>query len=146
MSLVLLDNGPLGEISHPNVAPDVMERLTLFFSKGYDVRISEVSDYEIRKELIREGLTESVERLDLLKRDFGYVPITTKAMLIAAELWARERNAGRPGASEDALDADVIIAAQAAVLNDDGEDVIVVTNNPKHFKNLVEVSDWDSLA
>ena len=42
-------------------------------------------------------------------------------MLKAAEFWAGAKRNGLPTAPEAALDADVILAAQAAVLNDTGE-------------------------
>ena len=42
-------------------------------------------------------------------------------MLKAAEFWAGARRSGSPTAPEAALDADVILAAQAAMLNDTGD-------------------------
>jgi hypothetical protein len=42
-----------------------------------------------------------------------YAPITTEAMLKAAELSAEARSAGKPTADEKALDADAILSAQS---------------------------------
>ena len=58
----------------------------------------------------------AIERLDALKSSIDYLPITTAAMLKAAEFWADARRRGLPTAPEAALDADVILAAQAALL------------------------------
>ena len=45
----------------------------------------------------------------------GYDPITTPIMRRAAEYWAASRRAGRPTSDPAALDADVILAAQATL-------------------------------
>jgi len=81
--------------------------------------VPEIADYEVRRELIRAGQTRGVQRLDLLCEGFNYLPLTTEIMRIAAELWATARNAGTPTASDAALDADVILAAQAMVLRNE---------------------------
>jgi hypothetical protein len=46
-------------------------------------------------------------------------------MLKAAEFWAQARKMGKPGADNAALDGDVILAAQVAVLVDEGAEVVV---------------------
>jgi hypothetical protein len=44
------------------------------------------------------------ERRDQLKAAMGFLPITSDAMLCAAEFWADARRGGRPTASDDSLD------------------------------------------
>ena len=56
------------------------------------VYIPEIGDYELRRELIRARLQESVHRLDRLKSVLNYLPINTEVMLKAAELWAGPPN------------------------------------------------------
>jgi len=63
--------------------------------------------------LLRAGRTHGVTRLDELRVVIGYCLISTQAMLTAAELWARARWEGLPSAPDPALDADLILAAQA---------------------------------
>lgn len=75
-----------------------------------------------------------------------YIPITTKEMRLAAHFWARLRRTGKPTAPNDALDGDVILAAQAAALLALGEDVIVATTNPHHLARLVPAAQWDTIA
>ena len=91
--------------------------------------IPEIADYEVRRELLRANKTRSLDRLNALKSALGYLPITTQVMLRAAELWAQARNMGKPTASDQALDADMILAAQAALLIADGDSVTVATTN-----------------
>ena len=96
---------------HPSEAGEPRECkawLKQIVLRGASVHIPEIADYELRRELLRMKSDESVKRLDQLKTRLIYVPITTAAMLKAAEYWATTRGAGRPTADEKALDGDVI--------------------------------------
>jgi hypothetical protein len=65
----------------------------------------------------------------------------------AARMWAVARRAGRPTATEAALDADVILAAQALVASDGDEtSVVVATTNAKHLKRYVPARSWRSIV
>jgi predicted nucleic acid-binding protein len=147
--ILLLDAGPLGTASSPNFSANNMafnrwlhDQLAL----GVRVGIPEVADYEVRRELIRSGRTNSVLRLDSLQNKFDYWPVTTSIMRRAAELWAQARNHGRPTADALSLDADVIIAAQASLLIDDGDEAIIVTTNPKHLSFFVPAARWQDIV
>lgn len=83
---------------------------------GHHLYVPEVIDYELRRELLRAGKTTSITRLDGLKTAFHYLPITTTAMLRAADLWAHSRLSGVPTGDPKKLDIDVILAAQALTL------------------------------
>ena len=54
-------------------------------SAGYEVVIPEVVDYEVRRELVRLGASAGLKRLDGLQSRFAYLPITTAAMVRAAD-------------------------------------------------------------
>ena len=95
---------------------------------------------------MRAGRTCSVRRLDELKEVIGYRPITTRAMLTAAELWARARREGRPTASDPALGAGVILAAQASEVEQTGRSVAVGTTNPRHLSRFVDARVWQEIA
>ena len=66
-----------------------------------------------------------------------YVPVTTATWRSAARHWAELRRAGQVTAPVEALDADVLIAAQALA-----EEATVVTSNSRHFQALVKALEW----
>jgi predicted nucleic acid-binding protein len=140
---VLLDAGPLGMVSHPRMSSDVAAWLALLVSGGVEVLIPEIADYEVRRELIRAGRTKGIDRLNQLKTTLGFVPITSIAMLRAAEFWAEARRRGRPTASDESLDADVILAAQAATIT--GKDVVIASTNPRHISRFTNAEHWQDV-
>jgi predicted nucleic acid-binding protein len=140
MNRFLLDAGPLSRISHPRTSPDIKPWLINKFRQGVELIISEVADYEVRRELLRAGKKVGLRRLDELKQYLDYAPITTEMMLLAAQFWADARKLGRPTADPASLDSDVIIAAQAKIL-----DVSVVTDNVKHLALFVDAIYWHDI-
>jgi predicted nucleic acid-binding protein len=93
--------------------------------------------------LLRAGKTRGLRRLDELKAALGYVSITTNAMLKAAEFWATARRLGRPTSNDKTLDADVILAGQAATYS--LEEVVVATTNPQHITRFVPAEHWHKI-
>lgn len=146
---VLLDAGPLGLVTHPRVEQNREAALWLrgLLSAGVPVLVPEISDYEVRRELLRVGGTRGLSRLDQLAEDLGYLPLTSEAMRLAASFWADARKQGQPTASDESLDADVILASQAAILNENSDDgVVVATTNPRHLSRFVAASLWQDIA
>ena len=107
--------------------------------------IPEVIDYELRRELLRAGKTRSVVKLDGLKAVLRYVPITTSAMLRAADLWAMSRRSGIATGDPKKLDIDVILAAQALTLSVPVSDMIVATSNVSHISRFVAADTWSNI-
>lgn len=142
--VVLLDAGPLGMISHPRATDEISSWLLGLLASKTKVLIPEIADYEVRRELLRVGSTRGIERLNELRTTLGFVPITSEAMLQAAAFWADARRRGRPTASDDSLDADVILAAQAATLAD--KTVIVASTNPRHISRFVPAEHWQDIT
>ena len=114
--------------------------------QGYLIVVPEIADYEVRRELLRADKVNGVRRLDLIKNTFAYLPITTAAMLRAAQFWANARKTGKPTADMAALDADVILAAQAAIIIDEGSDAIIATSNPRHLSMFVPAVEWQRMS
>jgi len=48
--------------------------------------LSEVADYELRRELLRIDSRRSLDRLDELTRELRYIPVTTATWRAAARL------------------------------------------------------------
>ena len=142
-NVVLLDAGPLGMISHPRPSHEIAAWLATLISSGVEVVVPEVADYEVRRELLRAGRSKGVKRLDQLKTRLTYLPITTDAMLKAAEFWAAARRRGSPTAHEQSLDADVILAGQAATYA--AQDVVVASANPRHLSRFVASQRWEDI-
>jgi predicted nucleic acid-binding protein len=146
--LILLDTRPLGMITNPKANPDCQackQWLSALEPNGDRVILPEISDYELRRELIRANKSRGIYQLDQLKETILYLPITTDVMLKAAELWAQARNQGYPTASPDALDGDVILAAQAVILRSQGYNTIIATTNVGHLKQFTVAKTWQEI-
>lgn len=110
--------------------------------RGANVFLPEISDYEIRRELLRAHKTAGLARLDSLRSILNFLPINSLAMERAAMLWAEARNRGRPTAHSEALDGDAILAAQALTAGFPPEDVVVATANLGHLGQFVQAALW----
>jgi predicted nucleic acid-binding protein len=119
--------------------------LKTLLQRGEKIAIPEIADYEVRRELLRAGLSRSLHRLDDIKRTLEYIPIRTETMLLVAELWAEARKTGKPTADAKALDGDMILCAQARLLSDRTTEIIVATTNVAHLSRFVLASDWRSI-
>jgi predicted nucleic acid-binding protein len=144
---VLLDAAPLGLLAAPPrkaAARDCAVWLAGLMNVGTRIIVPEITDYEVRRELIRAGKTRSVKRLDALALATEYLPITTAAMRRAAELWAQARQQGQPTAGDNTIDADMILAAQALMLGE--PQVVVATTNVGHLSRFVPADDWQNIV
>lgn len=146
--LILLDSGPLGMVTNPKakgIPLDCQLWLKSLLRRGERVAIPEIADYEVRRELLRAGLLQSVRRLDSLKQTLEYIPIQTDTILLAASIWAEARQIGQPTADPKALDGDVILSAQARLLCDEKTEAIVATTNVAHLSRFIAALDWQSI-
>ncbi|MBV9864881.1 MAG: hypothetical protein JO316_05995 [Abitibacteriaceae bacterium] len=154
--LVLLDAGPLGLLTNPHLSEQA-ELCNRWFESllwaEVIVALPEIADYEVRRELIRASKTKGLQRLNELKETVPYLPITTEVMLQAATFWAAARQAGKPTADNKALDADVILAAQALlapgllVPDEQAEDaeVMIATTNIGHLSRFAQALHWQDI-
>jgi predicted nucleic acid-binding protein len=113
-------------------------------ASGRRVIVPEIADYEVRRELLRAERLAGLARLDILVHELDYLPITTYAMRLAAQLWARTRQQGRPTADDRALDGDVILAAQ--VLTSSYPDAVIATTNVGHLALFTRAALWTDLS
>lgn len=129
-------------VTHPRRNADAKAWLRGLLDANEMVLVPEIADYEVRRELLRVGSLHGLDRLDLLGATLGYAPVTGQVLRRAAELWAESRRQGKPTASAAALDADVIIAAQAQRLETDNDAVVVATTNVVHLARFVDAREW----
>lgn len=147
---LLLDSGPLGLITQPRLAPEVvaLDRWLIdCLSSGDTVLVPAIIHYELRRELLRARKTSGLARLDAFVQSAPnrYLALSDEALRLAAELWAKARQQGRPTSPEFDLDIDVVLAAQALVLRV-GAEVIVVTTNPRHLRQFVDARVWNDVG
>lgn len=145
--VILLDAGPLGMISHPRADRnrEILAWVVRMLRQGNQVKVPEISDYEVRRELLRSDKSRGIRRMDVLRTQLGFVSITSDAMLKAAELWAMVRKKGKPTAEDSELDADAILAAQAITLSTTDDDAIIATCNVKHLELFTTAKFWSEI-
>ncbi|MGV0104478.1 Type II toxin-antitoxin system VapC family toxin [Nostoc sp. DSM 114160] len=96
--VIILDSAPVGLITNPKATPlavQCQEWFYTLFEREYKVILPEIIDYEIRRELLRANKLSGIRKLNQLKSEIIYLPITTEVMLKAAELWNQVRNQGK---------------------------------------------------
>ncbi len=64
--VVLLDSGPLGMVTNPKASSIEVQECKLWFNtlpqRNYTVMLPEITDYEVRRELLRVGKIKSIRR------------------------------------------------------------------------------------
>lgn len=144
---IFLDSTPLGLATHPNPTPEAIackRWLQSQIGRGLLIMVSEIVDYELRRELMRAQRQRGLLNLDALISRVRYLPITTDAMRQAARFWAQARQQGQPTAGDNTIDADVILAAQAFTFGE--PDFIVATDNVQHLARFVPSDKWENIS
>lgn len=144
---IVLDAGPLGLVTNPRLSPQSLactQWLQTLVASGARVILPEISDYEVRRELLRAHKLKGIERLDALASLVQYLPLSTTAMREAAVLWAKARQRGQPTAADKALDGDVILAAQAITLA--VPDMLIATTNVGHLSRFAPSELWQNIT
>jgi predicted nucleic acid-binding protein len=147
--IVILDAGPLGMVGNPqatDLSRQAKEWLKNLVRNGHRVAIPEIADYEVRRELIRADLHDSIARLDALRGALEFWPITTQVMEQAARFWAEARKRGLPTCHDAALDGDVILAAHAATHAEALENVVIATTNVGDLAQFVPAKLWHDIG
>jgi predicted nucleic acid-binding protein len=144
--VVLLDAGPIGLLTNPKHSPenDACARwLQSLSNANVRILVPEITDYEVRRELLRAHKIRGLRRLDELIDLVEYLPLTTPAMRQAAELWAQARQQGQPTAGDNTIDVDMILVAQAMVLN--VADAVIATTNVGHLSRFFPAATWPDI-
>jgi predicted nucleic acid-binding protein len=148
--IISLDSGPLSLITFPKPAADAdacKQWLAGKLSGGARVVVPEIVDYELRRELLRAGRSNSIARLDafLAADPARLIRIDSLALRRAAELWSDARRRGLPTADVKELDIDVVQVAQLASAGFDPADLVIATTNVGHLSRFVRAETWDKI-
>jgi predicted nucleic acid-binding protein len=145
---IVLDSFPLGAISHPKPireAADITKWAVVCSKAGHKLYVPEVIDYELRRALVRAGKTKGLNKLDGLRNNFSYLPITTAAMRLAADLWALARAGGYSTGDPKKLDIDAILAAQTLTLGIPTSELVIATSNVSHLSRYAPADEWRNI-
>lgn len=154
--VIVLDTFPLSSTAKQG-SPDGMPATTLDLCRqwvldcvgaGNRVVAPAIGYFEVLRELERLNAATQITRLRAFCQagPGRYLSITDAHLDVAAKLGARARNDGTPTASMDALDVDVILAAQALSLGSAAASVVVATTNVAHLALFVPAASWTDIA
>jgi predicted nucleic acid-binding protein len=153
--IILLDSNILGLICNDNNSFDEARQCQQWFyssfTRGGRLITSDISNYEVMRGLISSSIDSGkivpgIKSLESLKTDgfLEFLPVSTEAFDLAADLWARASTSGQTTRDEKDIDFDIIISAQYLLLKDEfpGQEVIVTTTNLKHLSIFCEAAHW----
>ena len=149
--LIILDTFPTSSAGkRPGSTPTLLDQCRLWIdaceTAGHRVLIPAISYYEALREMEMRRATSQITRLKAFclepKR---FIPLTTDHLEIAAQLWGQARRAGQPTADPQALDGDVILAAQAIGLGYLPAQFIIATTNPGHIARYAPCDLWTNI-
>jgi predicted nucleic acid-binding protein len=113
---------------------------------GHIVMVPAVTYYEVLRELELRDAQNQIARLKAFCLHPGrFIPLTTGHLEAAAQLWAKARKTGMSTADPQALDGDVILAAQALSLGLPVSDFIIATTNPGHISRFAPCDLWTNI-
>jgi predicted nucleic acid-binding protein len=144
----VIDSNILGKLCHPTNKQNksIVEWLERSLREGdNDFFLPEIADFELRRKILKMAARDPswnrpLKRLDGLATVLEYLPLTTTTMKYAAQLWAKAQADGHVTAPPQALDGDVILAAQAEAVS-----AAVWTTNERHLAYFRPVVSTETL-
>jgi predicted nucleic acid-binding protein len=151
MMIIILDSGVIHTICNPSEDKKVTSCQKWFehlMTRGCQFVISEICDYEVRRELIRRNKIKNQKKLDELRAIVTVLPLTQEVLLKAAKIWAITRQDNSPTSDDRNIDVDMIISAQYLMLEEEfpGQSIIVATTNTKHLKLFTNAEEWENIT
>jgi predicted nucleic acid-binding protein len=144
---VVLDSSPVWLMTQARLTPLVLacrRWAADLRAAGHRVVLPEITDYEVRRELLLRAAARRIVLLDLLDGPCRYLGLTRSVMRRAAELWALARHTGQPTAGDNTIDADIILIAQAESLND--PNTVIATSNVGHLARFFPAELWTNIT
>lgn len=139
---IAIDTNILSKICYPKPEANkitITKFKEILDSGKFIIFIPEICEYELRRSLLLNKLNlkepgeKALLRLEELLKNIEVIKINSNILKTAAQLWAEARSKGYSTAGDKAIDADVILAAQALDLS-----ATVITENRKHLERYVE--------
>lgn len=118
---------------------------------GHRVCVPAIVYYETLRELERLGAAAQIGRLKAFcfAEPERFLVLETAHLEAAARLWAQARQGGMPTAGAQALDGDVLLAAQAqsymAAQGITEADYVIATTNVGHLARYVPAALWSEI-
>lgn len=153
--IVFLDSGVIGLLSNPNKRDRAIaceDWLYGLFAKGVYVVSSDICDYEVRRNLVLESMRsekrlQPLTSLDELHDFIDFLPVTSKILISASDVWAKSRLQGQAMSNGASIDVDAIICAHWELLKEEfpSRYVVVATTNVRHLSRFTEAFEWESI-
>jgi predicted nucleic acid-binding protein len=149
--IIILDTFPTSSTGklpgkHPTLLDQCRQWITACETEGNRILIPAICYYETLRELELRQAVSQITRLKTFCLDTNrFIPLTTVHLEIAAKLWGQARRAGQPTADPQALDGDVILAAQAISLGFPPSEFIVATTNLGHIARYAPCDIWTNI-
>jgi predicted nucleic acid-binding protein len=148
---IVLDTFPASSVGkRPGASATVLDHCRQWVeaceAAGHRILVPAIAYYEALRELELRQAARQIARLRLFcLQPRRFIPLTTQHLETAAQFWGTQRRAGQPSADPQALDCDVILAAQALSLGVAAPELIVATTNPAHLSRLVPCDLWTNI-
>jgi len=144
---ILLDAGVVGHYCGSPERSGVLECqewVGRMIAADNSVGIPEVTYFEVKRGLLRNGSTAKIRRFEAMLGDLEIFPVTFRAWDKAAEFWALLYRVGQPTADPKSLDADALLAAVAVTVVRPGDSAIIATTNERHLNRFpgVDARAW----
>lgn len=150
--IIVLDTFPTSSVGkHPGKALTLLDQCRQWIdaceAAGHHVLVPAICYYEALRELEMRQATSQIARLKrFCLQPQRFMTLTTDHLEMAAQLWGQARRTGQPTADPQALDCDVILAAQALSLGIAAPMLIVATTNPGHLSRYVPCDLWTNIT
>jgi predicted nucleic acid-binding protein len=150
--VIVLDTFPTSSVAkRPGKTPTVSDQCRNWIAAcetaSHTILVPAICYYEALRELEqRQAVSQIINLKAFCLLPTRFLPLSTAHLETAARLWGDARRMGLPTASKDALDGDVILAAQALSLGLPASDYIVATTNPGHLSRFVPCDLWTNIV
>ncbi len=138
MKVIVLDSTPLAELCRKKPKQEVIDLLKFIDDSDFIIKIAEITEYEVRRELLRTKKDKACRRLGRYHLTERTIPINREALILASEIWAELRNSGKSTASNQRIDCDTIMIAQSLSLKKYFDEIIVLTSDPEDISRFCQ--------